>query len=156
MQYSLIDLLREDTIAVQLSAPDATGVIQALTGKLVASGHVTSEFADDVTAREKVFPTGLPTQPIAVAIPHADPVHVEQSAVAIGALASPVAFGQMGTDGSQQVNAQIVFLLAIKEKEKQVEMISQLMQLIQTPDLLARLIGAATPKKALAAIKANL
>jgi PTS system galactitol-specific IIA component len=71
-----------------------------------------------------------------VAIPHADPDHVNRSAVCVGVLKSPVRFAQMGTDGSTVLEVPIIFLLAIKEKEKQVEMIQQLISLIQSPSLL--------------------
>jgi len=42
----------------------------------------------------------------------------------------------MGTDGSTVLDVSIIFMLAIKEKEKQVEMIQQLITLIQSPKLL--------------------
>jgi PTS system galactitol-specific IIA component len=42
----------------------------------------------------------------------------------------------MGTDGSTVLDVSIIFMLAIKEKEKQVEMLQQLITLIQSPKLL--------------------
>lgn len=156
MQYTLIDLLRVERILVGLQAEDAQDVLHKLTEPMVESGHVTSEFAEDVWKREQTFPTGLPTQPLAVAIPHADPDHVHRSAVSVGVLKSPVQFGQMGTDGSVLLDVRIVFLLAIKEREKQVEMIQQLVTLIQTGSLLEGLGGAKDPAEALALIRKTL
>jgi len=139
MQYTLIDLLKKEHILVGVEAADAQDAIQQLTVPLVESGHVTVEFAMDVWKREVTFPTGLPTQPLAVAIPHADPDHVNRSAVCVGVLKAPVRFAQMGTDGDTVLEVRIIFLLAIKEKEKQVDMIQQLITLIQSPSLLERL-----------------
>lgn len=136
MQYTLIDLLKKEHILVGVEATDAQDAIQQLTVPLVESGDVTVEFAMDVWKREVTFPTGLPTQPLAVAIPHADPDHVNRSAVCVGVLKAPVRFAQMGTDGSTILEVRIIFLLAIKEKEKQVDMIQQLITLIQSPSLL--------------------
>ena len=136
MQYTLIDLLNKKHVLVGVEAADAQDAIGKLTAILVETDHVKPEFAEDVWAREKTFPTGLPTQPLAVAIPHADPDHVNQSAVCVGVLKTPVRFSQMGTDGSTVLDVPIIFLLAIKEKEKQVEMIQQLISLIQSPELL--------------------
>ena len=136
MQYPLIDLLRIEHILVDVEAADTQDAIRELTGALVETDHVTPEFAEDVWKREGTFPTGLPTQPLAVAIPHADPDHVSKSAVCVGMLKSPVRFAQMGTDGSTVLDVPIIFMLAIKEKEKQVEMIQQLISLIQSPELL--------------------
>ena len=136
MQYTLIDLLKTEHILVDVDAVDVQDAIRKLTAVLVATDHVTPEFAEDVWGREGTFPTGLPTQPLAVAIPHADPDHVNQSAVCVGMLKSPVRFAQMGTDGSTVLDVPIIFMLAIKEQEKQVEMIQQLISLIQSPKLL--------------------
>ena len=139
MQYTLIGLLKQDHIKCNLEVSNAKEAIEALTALLVKTGHVKPEFAVDVWQRELIFPTGLPTQPFEIAIPHADADHVNQSAVAIGIVNHPVSFFQMGMDNDVKTNAKIIFLLAIKEKEKQVEMLQQLMSLIQSPHLLERL-----------------
>lgn len=152
MQNNLFDLLRVEHIVVGVRAKDAQDAIRQLTGVLTATGHVEPEFADDVWRREQTFPTGLPTEPLAVAIPHADPDHVHSSAVSLGVLDAPVLFGQMGTDGSTRLEAHLIFLLAIKEREKQVEMIQQLVTLIQTGSLLAGLTKAKDPAQAIALI----
>ena len=136
MQYTLIDLLRPEHILVDVEVVDSLDAVRKLTAVLVETDHVTPEFAEDVWKREVTFPTGLPTQPLAVAIPHADPDHINKSAICIGTLKSPVRFAQMGTDGSTMLDVSIIFILAIKEKEKQVEMIQQLISLIQSPKLL--------------------
>jgi len=151
-QYTLIDLLKPEHILVGMDVSDAYSAIQELTEALVQSRHVTPEFADDVWEREQTFPTGLPTQPLAVAIPHADPDHVNRSAVCLGVTKSPVQFAQMGTDGSLILDTRIIFLLAIKEREKQVQMIQQLVNLIQNPGLLEELVKASSTGQALAQI----
>ena len=92
--------------------------------------------------REQEFPTGLPTEPVGVAIPHADPDNVLKSAVCVGVLTEPVSFTQMGIDTSLRVDAPLIFMLAIKEKEKQVVMIQQLVEMIQNPNLLTSLTAA--------------
>jgi len=153
MQYTLLDLLSTEHILLDVDAGTAEEAIRRLTGALAASGHVSVEFADDVWKRERSLPTGLPTQPFAVAIPHADPDHVNRSAVGIGVLRSPVAFSQMGMNSSNILQARIVFLLAIREREKQVEMIQQLMSLIQDPQLLDDLLSVKDSDRALSRIR---
>lgn len=149
MQFALIDLLSLDRILLDGKALNAQDAIEWLTGPLIQSGHVTPEFAEDVWKREQVFPTGLPTQPLAVAIPHADPDHVNLSAICIGVLQSPVHFRQMGMEGSSILDARIIFLLAIKEKEKQVGVIQQLAELIQEPKLLEGLVVVKSAQEAM-------
>lgn len=156
MQNTLTDLLGTEHILVNVEANDAQEAIQKLTIPLVETGHVTAGFAEDVWKREQTFPTGLPTQPLAVAIPHADPDHVNRSAVCIGVLNTPVHFAQMGTDGSTFLDVKLVFMLAIKEREKQVEMIQQLMMVIQNASLLEGLSKANAPADAFALIQKTL
>ena len=156
MQNNLIDLLKTEHIVLNVVARDARDAIRQLTNALVKTGHVTPGFAEDVWNREQTFSTGLPTQPLAVAMPHADPDHVNSSAVCIGVLKTPVRFGQMGTDGSTLLDAYLIFMLAIKEREKQVEMIQQLMTLIQTGSLLEGLAKVKDSQAALALIKTTL
>jgi galactitol PTS system EIIA component len=156
MQNTLMDLLGSEHILVNVDAKDAQEAIQKLTFALVETGHVAPGFAEDVWTREQTFPTGLPTQPLAVAIPHADPDHVNRSAICIGVLNSPVRFAQMGTDGSTFLDVHLVFLLAIKEREKQVEMIQQLMTVIQNASLLDGLSRAKEPAEAFKLIQTTL
>jgi PTS system galactitol-specific IIA component len=138
-------LVHEEAIHTGLQAGSAEEAIRTLAGKLAGIERVEAAFADDVWARERVHPTGLPTEPVAVAIPHADPIHVLQSAVAIGVLDRSVSFGLIGGVNGATVPVQVVFLLAIKETEKQVVMIQELMSLLQTPRLLTRVAQAASP-----------
>lgn len=149
MQHRLKDLLRPEHLVLNLEAQDAREALERLVAPLVQTGHVEPEFAQDVWEREQVFPTGLPTQPLASALPHSDPEHVRQTAVAIGTLKTPVRFGQMGTDGSVGLDVHIIILLAIKEREKQVELIQQVVELLQSPGLLEQLAAAETPEQAL-------
>ncbi|SRR5690606_19196962 len=143
MQRNLIDLIHENTTITHLTAENHEQVIRALVDKLHEHGLVELEFADDVLAREETFPTGLPTEPHAVAIPHADPQHVRESAVAVAVLDRPVTFGRMGASAGTSIEAKVVFLLALKEAEKQVVMIQQLMELLQNASVLQDVIDAA-------------
>lgn len=149
MQYRLKDLLRPEHILLNLNASSAREAIDQTVAALVRTGHAEPAFAEDVWQREQVFPTGLPTQPLATALPHADPEHVRQTAVAISTLKAPVRFGQMGTDGSIGLDVHILFLLAIKEREKQVELIQEVVGLLQSPGLLEQLMSAQSPEQAL-------
>jgi PTS system galactitol-specific IIA component len=156
MQNTLMNLLGSEHILVNVDALDAKEAIHKMTVALIATGHVAPGFAEDVWKREQTFPTGLPTQPLAVAIPHADPDHVNRSAVCIGVLNSPVRFAQMGTDGSTFLDVHLVFMLAIKEREKQVEMIQQLMTVIQNVSLLDGLSKAKDSADAFRLIQSTL
>ncbi len=141
-KYHLKDLIRKELLLLHPEVSDGETTIRRLVDSMTKAGFVDGRFAEDVLLREKTFPTGLPTVPLAIAMPHADPDYVHGSAVGVAVLDSPVKFGQMGTDGSIQVEAHLVFLLAIKEREKQVTLIGELMGLVQTPSLLESLRDA--------------
>lgn len=148
MQYHFSDLIRKELVIVHPDVKDHETAIRRLVDLMVRQGFADPRFADDAIARERIFPTGLPTLPVATAMPHADPDHLNSSSVAVAVLADPVSFGQMGTDGSVTVEARIVFLLGIKERDKQVTMIGELMALLQNASLLDSLSRAQTPDEA--------
>jgi PTS system galactitol-specific IIA component len=91
-----------------------------------------------------------------VALPHADPDHINRSAICIGILNSPVRFAQMGTDNSETLDVHVIFLLAIKEREKQVGVIQQLVTLIQSGSMIEALAKAKEPTEALSIIQKTL
>lgn len=73
-------------------------IIRQLAQPLVAAELVVPDFADHVLKREATYPTGLPTEPPCVAIPHTDHKHVRHNAIAVGILPEPVEFADMGGD----------------------------------------------------------
>lgn len=156
MQVDLVDLLHEETIAVGLDVAGAEDIIRQLAGLLLEQGCVEDGFAQDVIDREKTYPTGLPTRPIAVALPHADPDHVKKTSLALGVLRNPVPFGEMGSDGSTAVQAQIVILMAIKEREKQVKMLQAIARVFQSPAVLESLAATHHRKEALQVLRSYI
>jgi len=95
----------------QLERNDQQGVIKFLCSKMVEKGFVTNAYFSQVIAREKIHPTGLPTLPIASAVPHADPIGVNQTAIALAVLQQPVTFFAMDNP-RQELNVSIVFLMS--------------------------------------------
>lgn len=88
--------------------------ITSLAARLYESGYVKATFGPAVLEREKIFPTGLPTEPVGVAIPHTDTEHVNMSALAVGILSSPVRFQEMGSEDSE-VSVNIISMMAISD-----------------------------------------
>src|SRR5699024_9634505 len=76
------------------------------------------------------FPTGLPTSPCAVAIPHTDTDKVLESKIALAILKEPVSFSNMG-DASIEVDVKIVFMLAIEAPGEQVTTLQNLKETVQ-------------------------
>mgnify|MGYP001025914457 CR=1 FL=1 len=115
-------------------------LIHQLAQPLIADGQVVEDFAEHVLAREDNYPTGLSTEPVGVAIPHTDHRHVRQNAIGVGILPQPVNFADMGGE-AEPVPVRIVFLLALSESNKQLNVLGWIMELIQDGDFLQSLLN---------------
>jgi len=142
MNTSFINLFDEKIMKVGLEAENAQDIILQLGELMAARGFVETTYGKDVFEREKSFPTGLPTQPFAVAIPHADPDHVIISSIAIGVLQDPIIFQQMGSGGTIELSVPLVFMLALKDFKQQTAVIRDLITMIQNKDLLQSILEA--------------
>lgn len=137
---NLLNLLDKSLCFASLQVPNCEEAIEYLSEKLFNKGYVKKEFAEEAIKREKIFPTGLPTSGYKVAIPHTDAEFVNKSIIAIASLKEPVLFNVMGSPDNT-VPVSVIFLLAIKEKEKHVEVISQLIEnVIQDDELIAGIV----------------
>jgi PTS system galactitol-specific IIA component len=130
----------KDLILLDLQAGSAEEAIRALGCCLQAHGHVKDTFCDAVIEREKVFATGLPVEPMGVAIPHTDADHVNRMAVAVGVLSSPVKFGLMGGEG--EVDVDLVFLMALDNCTSQVSMLQSLAEFVHKDGAVASIRAA--------------
>ncbi len=107
----------DDYIAVDVAAPDAESIINLLAAKLYRAGAVGPGYAAATIAREKEHPTGLPTKPFCIAIPHADANGVLRSALAVATLKQPVTFRNMA-DPDEELAVEVVLLLANNSPEE--------------------------------------
>lgn len=113
-------------------------VIEVLGKQLLDLGFVKETYIEAVLEREAILPTGLRTGVVNVAIPHTDVTHVNQTAVSISTLMKPVKFYLM-EDPSQEIYVDIVFLLAVKQPEEQVQLLKNLIAIFQNKELLERI-----------------
>ena len=131
----LQSLIVKSLCFAEVEVEDHEEIIGYLSKQLYQKGYVKEKFEQEVIKRENVFPTALPTTGYKVAIPHTDSEYVNKSVIAIASLKNPVLFNVMGSP-KEELPVSVVFLLAIKEKEKQVEIISQLLEKIIKDDYL--------------------
>ncbi|MGE5590103.1 MAG: PTS sugar transporter subunit IIA [Bacillota bacterium] len=151
----LADLIRPEYLRVMDSAADRESAVRVLADALLANGAVHPDFGIRVLEREREFPTGLPTPGVKVALPHTDAQWVNESAVAVGILHRPVTFHVMG-DPSNTVDVQVIFLLAIQQQDKQAEMLSQVVELVQDVAFLEGLVAASSGGQAYQLIQHRL
>jgi PTS system galactitol-specific IIA component len=127
----------KDLILIDLKVISAEEAIRALSCELEKFGYVKPSYCEAVINREKIYSTGLPLEPMGVAIPHTDADHVNHIAIALGILSSPVKFGLMGGDGEVEVD--LVFLMALDNCTSQVAMLQSLAELVNNDDLIANI-----------------
>ena len=127
-------------LAVSLSGETDQGILRQMASVLQEEGYVKETFSDAIIQREISFPTGLPMGGINVAIPHTDPEHVNKAGFCLGILDKPVTFNVMATEG-EKVDVSVVFMLAIKRKEDQLENLQKLIAICQDQEMLKALLS---------------
>lgn len=128
----------ETLIAYDLQAANAREVIDVLASRMLAGGLVGEAYGLQTWAREQVHPTGLPTKPFCIAFPHADADGVHRSALGVAVLRQPVTFQNMA-DPDEGLDVQIVFMLANREPEEQIQTLRNLAALFGQPEKLVNL-----------------
>lgn len=141
---SLLPGFQKELIASHLSAPDWQDAIRQVGALLVEHDFVQPAYVDAVIERERICATGLPTNPIGVAIPHAGVDHVHRTGIAVGVFSRPVRFQMMGSP-ELAADASIVFMIAMREPEQQVDVLKGLTDLFRRKDLLQEITRAASP-----------
>lgn len=112
-------------------------------GAMFGSDEVVPDFEEALLARERVYPTGLPTEPYGVALPHADPEYVYQPRIAVMTLQDPVEFRLMGDpDSIVQVSLVVALALPDTHKERQASLLSELVARLQDEGWLEKVVKA--------------
>ncbi len=139
-------MLKKELIKIGIDCKDAEEVIRTLAQAFVDTGVVKESFIEAVVEREKVYPTGLPAVAFDIAIPHTVSEHVIEPAMAVGVLAHPVKFSQMGSPDIK-LHPQLLFMLAITDPKEQITLLRKIMKLLQNEELLNNVKNAKTPEE---------
>jgi galactitol PTS system EIIA component len=136
----------EDLVCLNVEAASDMEVINLLAGKLHASGLVSADYGRLTCERELEHPTGLPTKPFCIAIPHADPDGVVQSSLAFASLKTPVKFKSM-EDPDIALDVHLVIMLANNSPEEQIQTLRNLAILFSTSEKIQDLKNQPTVEK---------
>ncbi len=151
----MTSLFNPKLMVLDLEANTVTEVLTRLSDRLIAEGYVKESFTQAILERETEFSTGLPGFGRGVAIPHADPEHVNASVIAVGILRNPVQFKMMGNH-DETIDVEVVFMLALKESHSHMSVLQSLMDVIQNESLLKQIKEAATQDTLLQLMSANI
>ncbi|AOT72632.1 PTS sugar transporter subunit IIA [Geosporobacter ferrireducens] len=136
------------TVKARLQAGSDKEVLRQMATLLYQAGYVEDSFIDAIIQREDIFPTGLPIESYGVAIPHTDPHHVNKPMIAVATLEKPVNFSVMGNP-EEKTEVGIVFMLAMKNSSSQLQLLSNLMNVIQDTMLLKKIYKTRNEKELL-------
>lgn len=128
----------EDFVLLDVEATSADELIRFMCKELEAAGCIQPEHVDTVLEREQKFPTGLPTKPFCVALPHGEPHGVNESALCFARLKKPVVFKNMG-NACEDLDVRMVFLLVNNSSENQVEALRNLSEMFGESEKLSTL-----------------
>ena len=76
------DIVYKDLIQLDLDVRNTDELFEVMSGRLMELGYVTGDFLESIKEREKEYPTALPIEPYAVAIPHTDPECIKNAFIA--------------------------------------------------------------------------
>jgi PTS system galactitol-specific IIA component len=139
------NIIAEDRIYIApvIPSPDAAGIINFLSERLMEQGYVDSTYAKATIERENLYPTGLPTLPYAIALPHADNEGVIETAIALAILREPLKFRAMDSP-ERFLDVRLVMLLAVADNSYQVPMLQWISNFVQDQKIVASLVNAQT------------
>lgn len=139
-------LLHEDLVILDFEAENKEDLLIKLSGYLREKGYVKESYTEGILKREEIYPTGLNTEGVKVAIPHTDAIHVEKAGILVATLKKPVVFKEMG-DGQNDVEAKMIFMLAVKNPSHQVTTLSKLMSIFSDKDKLVSVYNSKSGKE---------
>jgi PTS system galactitol-specific IIA component len=133
--------IHEDNIVANMEADDRIEVIRRLGSLLFRNGYVKDTYVQAVLDREVVFPTGLQTSMLGMAIPHTDTEHVIKPAIAIATLARPVIFQGMGSPETD-VPVSVVMMLAVSDPKSVIPVLRSVLFILEKSEALDALTKA--------------
>jgi PTS system galactitol-specific IIA component len=154
MSASEASLFMKDLVFVGLEAETSELAIRTMANNLIQKGFVHPSFVEAVLAREKIYPTGLPTV-IPVGLPHTDVEHCIKPAISVAILKKPVILQMMG-DPTQTVSTNLIFLLSVVTPANQVKLLTRLIDFFQQTEKLQSLMTKINADEVVAMLQAEL
>lgn len=144
--------LKDTLIFLNLKAADNKEVLQIMGDAMIQEGYGEEGFTEALFEREKDYPTGLDVDGIGVAIPHTDAEHVKKEGISIAVLDQPIAFEAMGEDNCQ-VPVKIVIMFTVAGKDKHIDRLLQILDMIKDEQILKGLLEATNKEEIRTAIQ---
>lgn len=149
---AFLDKVREDLIFLNVPGKDRDEVLQNIAQRLVEKGVVKPTFPAALLEREAEYPTGLELGEINIAIPHSNPEHINEIAVAVAVPQNPVIFRDMG-DREHEFPVSIIACLALQKLDDNIKMLPALMEFFAQEDNLKAILACTEPGQVMALLR---
>lgn len=116
-------------------------LFEGVTAFLVENDLATAEIEVALKEREEKFPTGLPTIP-ASAIPHTDGTYAKDDVILCVLNETPLDFYQMGSNKEQVVEAQVIFVLMMRDIVTHLDQLQHIIEKVRNTNFVAELVKA--------------
>lgn len=151
----IVNTTKPGFVGLNIDTQDKAEALKMLANLFFEKGFTKESYYQAVLAREKKYPTGLPTETVGIAIPHTDPIHVNRPGIAVSVLKDTIKFGMMGNP-EEEVDVKVLFMLAIKEPNMQIELLQNLTELFSDSILMNTIIACNEPEEIVAILQQNL
>lgn len=131
-------LIRSENVLYINDLNDRDSVLNYISDEMIGRGFVKSSFKEAIINRENMYPTALPFEDFAVAIPHTDAIHVNQNQIMIAILNEGVNFTVMGSE-NESAQVKIVFMLAVNNYENYLTFLKNFITVFQEKGVLKEL-----------------
>lgn len=148
-------ILSPDLVLVNETAENSTQIIEKLGGLMRSAGYVKDSYIQAAIDREKVFPTGLQTTRCGFAIPHTDSIHVNQTAVGVATLKSPVIFKAMDNP-ENAIEVRVVMMLAVSDPNKVVETLTTIISILENESKIDKILKAKSKEEIFKAVHEHM
>ncbi len=131
-------MIKHECIIFEKEVINSSQAIELLGNSLYACGAIKREYVDSTIEREIQFPTGLEFATISIAIPHSSANgNVQKNSIAMLKATKGIKFKSMA--GYEPLSVNIVFLLALKDGKKHLEVLSKFMTIFQDNEFVKKL-----------------
>ncbi|MFV0983379.1 PTS sugar transporter subunit IIA [Latilactobacillus sakei] len=142
-EYS--ELFDQALILNDIDAKNRQDLFSQVAVVLEKEGYIEDTYLDALNKREDEFPTGVVTEYLPIAMPHANPVNVKKPFIAVVQLNNPVHVLQMGLNEDEETQT-FFFLGIVKEtQELQVKLLQRFMQLMNSQEFVAKFEAVKNP-----------
>ncbi len=134
---------------------DTTDFFSSIFRELRRHDYVRDSFLSAIIQREQDYPTALPTEPFAIAVPHTNPEHIIRPFISITRLNHSILWREMGND-ENDLQASIIVLLGFVDQHSHLQLLQKLMECFTDKSFLTRLREIATAKEVICTLKDKL